>query len=214
MKDKIKLIIKKNWKIIVLLLCMVIFIGIAEDILENEIWNFDEKIYSYVSKIISEPVTSILKVITNFGGAIGIISIAIGILIIFKNKKYGLYTLLNLIIIAPINQMLKYIVQRPRPIEHRIIDETGYSFPSGHSMVSMAFYGFLIYLIYNNVKNKYIKWGLCTGLSLLILTIGLSRIYLGVHYASDVIGGFALSMAYLILYTKIIGENVKIINHK
>ena len=91
-------------------------------------------------------------------------------------------------------------MQRPRPTEHRIIDESGYSFPSGHSMVSAAFYGFLIYLIYKNVKNKYLKWGLITILSLLVFLIGVSRIYLGVHYTSDVLAGFLVAISYLIIF--------------
>ena len=95
-------------------------------------------------------------------------------------------------------------MQRPRPIEFRIIDENGYSFPSGHSMVSAAFYGFLIYLIYKNIKNKYLKWGLITILSLLIIFIGISRIYLGVHYTSDVLAGFLISISYLIIFTSLI----------
>ena len=68
-------------------------------------------------------------------------------------------------------------------------------------MVSMAFYGFLIYLIYKNVKNKYLKWISITILSLLITLIGISRIYLGVHYTSDVLGGFLISISYLIVFT-------------
>ena len=91
--------------------------------------------------------------------------------------------------------------------EFRIIDESGYSFPSGHSIVSMAFYGFLIYLIYKNIQNKYLKWILCIILSILIILIGISRIYLGVHYASDVIGGFCFSIGYLVIFTKIIKKN-------
>ena len=115
---------------------------------------------------------------------------------------------LNLVIIFLLNLILKNIVQRPRPNEFRIVDETGYSFPSGHSMISMAFYGFIIYLIYKNAKNKYIKWTAIIFLSILIFTIGVSRIYLGVHYTSDVIAGFLISIAYLIIMTNLIGEYI------
>lgn len=117
---------------------------------------------------------------------------------------------LNLIIVSVLNVVLKDILQRPRPTEYRIINESGYSFPSGHSMISMAFYGFIIYLTYKYVKNKYIKWGLITLLSILIITIGISRIYLGVHYTSDVLAGFLISISYLILYTNIINKLFKL----
>ena len=111
-----------------------------------------------------------------------------------------------MVTITVLNQLLKRILQRPRPTEFRIIEETGYSFPSGHSMVSMAFYGYLIYLIYKYVKNKYVKWILIALLSILICTIGVSRIYLGVHYTSDVLGGFLVSISYLILFISTVNK--------
>ena len=118
----------------------------------------------------------------------------------------SLAILINLIIVTLLNQGMKFILQRPRPTEYRIIEETGYSFPSGHSMVSMAFYGLLIYLIYKHIENKYLKWLLISILSLLIVLIGFSRIYLGVHYVGDVIAGFLFSIAYLILFIKSINK--------
>lgn len=97
-------------------------------------------------------------------------------------------------------------MQRPRPTEFRIIEETGYSFPSGHSMTSMAFYGYLIYLIYKYVKNKYVKWISIVLLGILICSIGISRIYLGVHYTSDVLGGFLISVSYLVIYISAVNK--------
>ena len=73
-------------------------------------------------------------------------------------------------------------------------------------MVSMAFYGYLIYLIYKYVKNKYIKWTLIVLLSILICSIGISRIYLGVHYTSDVLGGFLASISYLVIYISAVNK--------
>lgn len=70
-------------------------------------------------------------------------------------------------------------------------------------MISMAFYGYLIYLIYKYIKNKYFKYTLITTLSVLVIVIGTSRIYLGVHYTSDVIAGFLISISYLVVYTSL-----------
>lgn len=198
---KVKQFIEKNVKWIALFICLVLVIGIAEDVLDNEIYRLDVVGYNFISKhMISDNITPIVKVVTQLGGATFLIALATILLIAIKNKKTGFLIWLNLAISALLNQILKHIVQRPRPTEHRIIDESGYSFPSGHSMVSAAFYGFLIYLIYKNVKNKYLKWGLIILLGLLILGIGTSRIYLGVHYTSDVLAGFLVSISYLIIF--------------
>ena len=76
-------------------------------------------------------------------------------------------------------------------------------------MMSMILYGYLIYLLYNNFKNKKYRWLLVSVFSILILCIGFSRIYLGVHYVSDVIGGFVLGIAYLILYIDVSKKIIK-----
>ena len=84
-----------------------------------------------------------------------------------------------------------------------LIDASGFSFPSGHSMISVAYYGFIAYIV-SHVRMKRNKRRLYVGLLMLLtLLIGISRIYLGVHYASDVLAGYALSMAYLIVYIKL-----------
>ena len=193
--------IRKNLKWFIVFICLILVIGILEDVLEDEILKLDIYGYDLVSKfLISDFVTPIAKNITHLGGAIFLITLSLILLLIIKNKKIGILIWLNLGISVLLNQALKFSIQRPRPTEFRIINESGYSFPSGHSMVSAAFYGFLIYLIYKNVKNKYLKWSLITLLSLVILTIGISRIYLGVHYTSDVIAGFLISISYLIIF--------------
>ena len=201
MKEDWKELIKKNLKWVVLFICLVGFLALAEDVFNKEIMNGDIIGYKLISTfLISDFVTPIAKFITNFGGAI-FLSIATVMLFLFiKNKKIGLLIISNIVIITILNQLLKRILQRPRPTEFRIVEETGYSFPSGHSMVSMAFYGYLIYLIYRYIKNKYVKWTLITILSILICLIGISRIYLGVHYTSDVLGGFLISISYLVIY--------------
>ena len=196
-----KELIKKNLKWIILFICLIGFLALAEDVFNQEIMKCDVIGYTLISIfLITDFATPIAKFITNFGGAIFLSTICIILFIIIKNKKIGLSIIMNIAIIAILNQVLKRILQRPRPTEFRIIEETGYSFPSGHSMVSMAFYGYLIYLIYKYIKNKYVKCISIVLLSILICSIGISRIYLGVHYTSDVLGGFLISVSYLIIY--------------
>lgn len=205
MKDNWKEYIKKNLKWIVLFICLVGFLALTEDVFNKEIMQGDIIGYKMISTfLISDFVTPIAKFITNFGGAIFLSIATIALLLLIKNKKIGLSIFSNIVIITILNQLLKRILRRPRPTEFRIVEETGYSFPSGHSMVSMAFYGYLIYLIYRYIKNKYIKWSLIVLLSILICLIGISRIYLGVHYTSDVLGGFLLSISYLVVYISLI----------
>ena len=205
MKEKIKEYIIKNLKWIILFICLIGFFALAEDVFNKEIMNGDIIGYKVISTLlISDFTTPIAKFVTNFGGAIFLVVLTITLFVLIKNKKIGISILSNLVIITILNQLLKKILQRPRPTEFRIVEETGYSFPSGHSMVSMAFYGYLIYLIYRYIKNKYIKWLLIVLLSILICLIGISRIYLGVHYTSDVLGGFLLSISYLVVYISLI----------
>lgn len=209
MKEKIKEFIVKNLKWIILFICLVGFLALAEDVFHKEIMNGDIIGYKIISTfLISDFTTTIAKFITNFGGAIFLIILTVVLVILIKNKKIGLSIFSNLVIITVLNQLLKRVLQRPRPTEYRIIEETGYSFPSGHSMVSMAFYGYLIYLIYKYINNKHLKRTLIIILSVLICIIGVSRIYLGVHYTSDVLGGFLISFAYLIIYIELVNKFV------
>lgn len=200
---RIKKIFQSNYIWIVCFVCLILFLALAEDVFNKDLMRGDVFGYNFISKyLIYNSLTPIVKGITFFGGIIWLLILTIILVIFIKNKKIKILICSNLVIITLLNQVLKFILERPRPTEYRIINETGYSFPSGHSMVSMAFYGFLIYLIYKYVKNKYLKVFSICGMSLLIVMIGISRIYLGVHYTSDVIGGFLISISYLIVFIK------------
>ena len=207
MKENVIKFIKNNWRWMLLFICLIGFLALAEEVFHQEIMNGDIVGYDIVSKLFKFNVsTPIAKFITNFGGAIFVISLTTILFFVIKDKKIGISIITNLGIVTILNQIIKFIMQRPRPTEFRIIEETGYSFPSGHSMVSLAFYGYLIYLIYKYVKNKDLKWISIVLLSILICSIGISRIYLGVHYTSDVLGGFLISLSYLIVYTLIVNR--------
>ena len=207
---KIKEFINKYLIWIVLLLCLFTFLYLIKLITADTISNFDNFIYNYVKKLISPQATSFFKVITERGNFTVMIPIIIIFYIFNKDKSFNRYFTINLVSVFASNFIVKSIVRRDRPIDINLIIENGFSFPSGHSMVSFAFYGFIIYYLYYTDLKKPLKYGLMTFLSILILLIGLSRIYLGVHYASDVFGGFLLAFIYLVIYIKFIYKREKV----
>ena len=196
--------LKKNYLLFIIIICLVITGFILEDVYEREILEFDKLAFS-LFKIRTPLLTKIFLIITSLGSPYVLIVLTL-LSFLLKDKKLSFIITGNLGLITIINQALKFIVKRPRPSDLFLVVETGYSFPSGHSMVSLSFYGLLIYFIYKYFKNKKLKIFLITLLSLIIVLIGVSRVYLGVHFVSDVVSGFLLSLSYLIIFIKIINK--------
>lgn len=198
-----KLKIVGKW--LICLLSFIIFSFLLIQILNKKSFKIDNSFYYFLAQFQNDPLTFIVKVITNLGGTIVTIMLAFFSLIAIKDKKISLCICLNVALVFLFNTGLKFLVARPRPAFFHLVREVGYSFPSGHAMMSFAFYGFLIYLLFKNVIPSR-KWLAIIALSILILAIGISRIYLGVHYTTDVIAGFAFSSGYLVIYTTIVGK--------
>ena len=202
---KIKEYISKNKKEIIFLgIISLLFIILSIFVATEKITYIDSLIHSYILNIRNNTLTSILTIITKLADASFLLAISVILLITIKRKKFSLYIFINLILSFVTNEIFKSIFVRSRPIGINLIDETGLSFPSGHSMVSLSFYGFIVYLLCRNQFNKAKKIILIISLIILVSLIGFSRIYLGVHYLSDVIGGFLLSIIYLTIYIKCI----------
>lgn len=200
MNNKTKKIIKWILFAITAILAIVVTINVKN----GRILELDLNIYKFFSEnIINDKLTPIVKVITHIGGAKIVFVLTVLAIILIKGLKNKLFLLTGVVGTAGLNVVLKHIIQRERPNINRLIPEKGYSFPSGHSMMSMAFYGMLIFLIFKYVKNTALKWTLIVILTILLSTIGITRIYLGVHYPSDVIGGFLVSLTYLFILTEI-----------
>ena len=190
---------KRKKEIIIISILSLLFISLSILIINNQTLTLDNKIHEYVLSIRNTNLTNIFKIITSFGGSTCLLLLTTILFILIKNKKISINIILNLFIIFFINQLTKNIFQRERPIGINLIEESGFSYPSGHSMVSLAYYGYLIYLI-NKIKiNKIFKITIKGILALLIILIGLSRVYIGVHYLTDIIGGFLLSSIYLLI---------------
>lgn len=200
MNNKTKNIIKWILCVITAILAIVVTINVKN----GRILELDLNIYKFFSEnIINDKLTPIVKIITHIGGAKIVLVLTVVAIILIKGLKNKLFLLTGIVGTAGLNVVLKHIIQRERPNINRLIPEKGYSFPSGHSMMSMAFYGMLIFLIFKYVKNTALKWTLIVILTILLSTIGITRIYLGVHYPSDVIGGFLVSLTYLFILTEI-----------
>ncbi len=214
MKNKLNKNIK--WIIVgVLLFC---FTMIAIFVVIDKIHVYDNYIYNAISKLISPTMTKIVKVITNLADPIFIVIFALIFSYIVgikkKDRKTAILFCLNLVMVALLNLGLKNVFVRTRPELINIIQESGYSFPSGHSSISMGMYGYLIYLINTRLSNRKIKITSNVLLPILILLIGASRIYLGVHYASDVTAAFLFTLSYLIVFTHVTGRNIYGIKNK
>ena len=196
-----KAAIGNNKKIIIMVLSMAVFLLVLKDVYYYEVTSYDDWAYKVlVEDFRSNNMTIIMKFITFLGSGLFITFSLALMFVFFKDKKEAVLSTLNVIIVFLLNTILKIIIQRPRPSGFNLITESNYSFPSGHSMVSTAFYGFIMYLIYKNIKNNKLKYTLMLFLFLLIILICTSRIYLGVHYLSDTLAGFFMSLAYLMVF--------------
>ncbi len=212
MKEKIKTKIKNNRYIIYISIpfLLIILLITAKVIAGRELYIDKLAYHLFIEKLRNDKLTTFMKLATKLSNPEVMIVIAI-ISILFctkliKNKKLSLGIILNLAGITIINQILKFIFRRERPNGYRLIEMSGYSFPSGHAMVSLAFYGLLIYITKRLVKNKYLKILLITLNIAIIILIGVSRIYLGVHYLSDVLTGYSISIIYLLITTKLLNK--------
>ncbi len=165
-------------------------------------FQMDERVLEFVvNHVRNSSLTPIFKTITFFASTVGIVLLALLSFFFIKGKREKKYFLGNLLGSVGISQILKHLLARPRPfVIYRLVEETGYSFPSGHSMVGISFYSYFIYLVWKQKWSKGKKVAATIFLSLFILSIGFSRIYLGVHFMTDVLGGFALGLLFTLLW--------------
>lgn len=176
--------------------------GTIKNIIDLEILiNFDKLIGSWINSFQSVAGIKIFSLLTLFGKSYVIIffTIITTVILWLLQKKWQIVgLLLSLIGSEAFTYATKLIVDRPRP-EYAVYLEHSGSFPSGHSTVAVAFYGFLIYLLPKYLKTKRERVLIISTGSLLIILIGFSRLYLGVHYLSDILIGYLIGLLWLCL---------------
>ncbi len=186
-------------KKLIIISLSIIFILLVVLYYTNSIDIIDNFFYDKLILLKNSFTTNIFKFFTHLGGFFGTVLLIVIVSIV--NKKKGIYFLLNIGIILLLNFIIKNIIMRARPIDINMIIETGYSFPSGHTMTSVASYGLIIYYLFNSNLKKLFKISLISLSFVAMLMIPISRVYLGVHFFSDILAGACLSIIWLILYT-------------
>ena len=188
-------LVRSNVRVVIVAAATVVVLWMVGELGGGEIMKIDSLAYSFfVEGLRSDALTPLVEAVTNLASPVTVLGMLVVAAAFAPGRRPGVAMALNLAGAVVLNQLLKFVIQRPRPEGFRLIDESGYSFPSGHSMVAMAFYGFLIYLIWHYERDRIERWLWCACLSLVI----------GVHYASDVVAGFLISLAWLAVFTKLV----------
>lgn len=195
----------RNARVVIVAVAAVVVLWMLEELGEGETMRIDVAAKALlVDGLRSEGLTSVMQGLTDLAAPFALVAVWIAASAFAPSRRTGLAMGVNLALAFVLGQLLKFVIQRPRPEGIGLIAASGYSFPSGHSMVAMAFYGFLIYLIWHSAKDRRVRLMYCVALGLIIAGIGVSRVYLGVHYATDVLAGLLISLAWLAVYTKVL----------
>ena len=176
------------------------FLAIVHSLSEKgTLFHLDLKTNAYAIKVANPGLTAFLGTITHLGSIylVVMVAVVVGVILFIRKYWWGLLALFFAVAIGQaVLNILKVIFQRPRPETEMFV--FGSSFPSGHVFSAIVIYGFCIYLTFRFINNAAVKWIVATLLALLIFLIGFSRVYLGVHWLSDVLAGYATGFAWLL----------------
>lgn len=198
----------KNKKYYIPFTLLVLFITNSILVINNKYVSIDDSVHNFIMKFSSEMTTTFMKIFTFLGSTPFItgLCVLVFVILLYKKQKEYAYKCAGILVISTlINNIVKVIVRRPRP-EYITVVENTFSYPSGHTMASVTLYGFLIYFILKSKISKTYKIVFSIVLGIIPVLVGISRIYLGAHYFSDVFGGALLSIMLLssidIIYDK------------
>lgn len=205
LQAQFRALIHDNLRLVIIALCAGVFIWLVTEVEEGELNKLDRAAYwLIVEHLRFDWLTPVMEAFSGLATPMTLLVLLLCIAAFAPGRRPGWCCACNLGLVIILNQALKFIIQRPRPTGFRLVDVSGYSFPSGHSMVSMAFFGLLVWFVWKYEKDKRLRFWLMLAYICIIAMVGISRIYLGVHYATDVLAGFCLSIVWLALYTRLV----------
>jgi membrane-associated phospholipid phosphatase len=189
--------------IVVFLIALIAFIQVARMVFLQNKKAIDSAAFDLLSGSVSDFNTRIMQFFTYLGTHSFLIPANLVLISYFlfirKHRWYSIKIPVVSLSSLLLMYLLKFLFNRPRPLIPLLKEAQGLSFPSGHALNSMAFYGLLIYLVWRNISQPALKWVLTVLLCFTILMIGTSRVYLRVHYATDVVAGFCVGVMWLII---------------
>lgn len=174
--------------------------------------NFDNNVFNLVTTNENSFLENMYRVFTFLGSTEFIVGACLVIFVLFiiiKKKEIGFVIVGSVVISTIVNNVIKLIFRRERPLVRRLVEEKSFSFPSGHTMAAVTLYGILIFFVMRSKLNKTVKIAVSIVLGLLPICVAVSRIYLGAHFASDVIGAAVTSSALLLVETYFIDKYYK-----
>lgn len=184
-------------------IALTIFITIARMVFEGKTRDFDNRALAFIAGHVTNINTAVMQSFTFLGTHTFLIPanllLTAWFLFIKKRRWYSIKVPAVALSSLLLMLILKLFFHRDRPLSPLLKAAKGFSFPSGHALMSVTFYGLLILIVWQNIQQAWLKWILSAFLVLLIIVIGLSRVYLRVHYASDVIAGFSVGLVWLLL---------------
>ncbi|EKD86973.1 MAG: phosphoesterase PA-phosphatase related protein [uncultured bacterium] len=186
--------------VLISLVSLYVFLKISHDVFESELFLFDSTLTNFLFSLRSPMLTDIMISITSLGSVyvLLIASLSVAFYLFIKRRRDAVIYLMFLYSGVFLNLILKLMYQRPRPSLHPLINENTYSFPSGHAMNSFVFFSAMTYLVLRQTKNKKLRSLVLIVSIAAVLAIGVSRVYLGVHYPSDVVAGYIAGFLWFV----------------
>lgn len=189
------------WRFIAFLGVLVgAFIFLTTNVMNGGVDKLDQYVMNVVKPLQSDFFTIIMMVFSFIGATMPVIIIScLLLLVIYRLYRNWHEVLLFIVVLSgstALNLFLKYSFKRERPLS-QLVTETGFSYPSGHMMAAVSLYGIITFLFWKHIQTFWRRILLLILCTMMILIIGFSRIYLGVHYTSDIIGAFLISGMWL-----------------